>query len=220
MLTVSALKKKYGIHVTLNHSGKMQGLCSLSTSSLENEICKARSKVCGSICQHCYANSLQEFRSSMHDCFKRNTEILTATIIPDSDLPYLFSETGMFRFEAFGDLVNEIQVVNYFHIAAANPHMDCALWTKNPWIIENAIKAYNLVKPSNLIIIGSSYFVNKPMEDYFKKFDFIDYIFTVYDKKFVKANNIDINCGSRSCATCQKCYKGTHTEYNIREMLK
>ena len=220
MLTVTALKKRYGINVTTKHEGKMQGLSSLSTSSLCNKHCVNKSKDSRTICSKCYANSLQSFRKSMKDSLKRNTEILTTEILPEEDLPYLFSETGMFRFESFWDLNNEIQVVNYFNIAKANPHMACALWTKNPWIIENAMNHYNLTKPENLQIIGSSYFINQSMETYFKKFDFVDRIFTVYSKDYINENNVNITCGSRSCATCQKCYKGTHEEYEIREKLK
>lgn len=220
MLTITALKKKYGVHTTKNHEGKMLGLSSISTSSLCNANCIKRSNIPGTICSKCYANSLQEYRTNMADCFKRNTEVLTTVIIPEEDLPILFSETGLFRFEAFGDLNNEIQVVNYFNMARANPSVKFALWTKNPWIIQSAIEKYGLVKPGNLQIIGSSYYINKPMKEFFERYDFIDNIFTVYDKNYIKENNVNITCGSRSCATCQKCYLGTHEEYEIREKLK
>ena len=151
---------------------------------------------------------------------EKNGEVLTSVIIPVEDLPYLYSPTGFFRFERFGDLKNEIQVVNYFNMAKYNPHMKCALWTKNPWIIKSAIEKYGLAKPDNLTIIGSSYFLNKPMVKGFSKYDFVDYIFTVYEGDYIKKNDINITCGGRSCRSCGKCYTKSHSEYEIREKLK
>ena len=47
--------------------------------------------------------------------------------------------------------------------------------------------------------------------------------FSVYDKETIQRENIDINCGARSCLLCQRCYKanpnGERIEH-IREMLK
>ena len=220
MITLTALKKKYNIHVTTNHNDKMEGLSSMSTSPLLSETCRKRAEVKDSICAHCYSITMNHRFTNLQKCLIKNFEVLTTTIIPEEDLPFLFSETGMFRFEAFGDLNSEIQVVNYFNMAKVNPHMKCALWTKNPWFIERAIKNYGIEKPENLKIIGSSYFLNKPMTDFYKKYDFIDNVFTVYTPDFVKENNIFIGCGGRSCASCKHCYNGTHDNYEINELLK
>lgn len=38
-------------------------------------------------------------------------------------------------------------------------------------------------------------------------YDFIDKVFTVYDKKFAKKAGIEINCGGRKCADCGRCYE-------------
>ena len=44
-------------------------------------------------------------------------------------------------------------------------------------------------------------------------------VFTVYDKKYLKENkDVVINCGARSCITCQKCY--TSKEEVINEIQK
>ena len=56
--------------------------------------------------------------------------------------------------------------------------MHFALWTKNPWIIEDAFDASER-KPSNLQIIYSSPCINDQADP---GYDFIDKIFTVYDK--------------------------------------
>ena len=163
---------------------------------------------------------MNEYYPDLAACLERNSEILKNRILTEEEMPKLGNKLGLFRFEAFGDSTSEIQVVNYFNITNANPKEHCALWTKNPWIVDNAMKHYHLTKPKNLKIVGSSVFKNKPMIDYYRKYKFIDYIFTVYDEEFIKKHNIDINCGGRSCESCKKCYLGTHDGYEIREKLK
>lgn len=220
MLTTTQFEKKYGVKITKKHNGKMQELSSISTSPLDNPICQKRSNKPGSICQKCYSIQMNNMYKNFKNMLAFNTTVLMSQIIPDEDMPILYSDTMYFRFEAFGDIATPIQVVNYFNMAKYNPHLKCALWTKNPWIIQEAIDKYEIEKPNNLQIIGSSWKINEPMEKYYKKYDFIDNIFTVYDKKFISENGVDVNCGAKSCASCGKCYNGTHTEYNIREQLK
>jgi len=217
MLTLTEFYKKYGVKITTNHNDKMQGLSSVSTACHLNRLCIERALNKATICSHCYAMTMQKRFQNLRKALEKNTEILTSVIIPENDLPRLFSETGFFRFEAFGDLINEIQVVNYFNMAKANAHMKCALWNKNPFIIARAIKKYNLEKPENLVIIGSSYFVNEILP--FTKYAFIDKVFTVYDKKYIEENGIEINCGGRSCASCGLCYENKGGKH-ISEMLK
>ena len=50
-------------------------------------------------------------------------------------------------------------------------------------------------------------------------YDFIDKIFTVYDKNYINARDVNINCGAKSCLTCHKCYVRSKTKY-INEKLK
>ena len=217
MMTLAKFREKYGVHITINHNDKMAGLASLSTSPLCNDHCKKRAKNPATICSHCYSVTMQKRFAGLRKALAKNTEILTTIIIPKEDLPRLFSETGFFRFEAFGDLVNEIQVVNYFNMAEANPHMDCALWTKNPFIIARAIKQYGLTKPANLTILASSYFVNEIMP--FTQYGFIDKVFTVYTKDYAEKNGIEINCGGRACAECGRCYTNDGEKF-VSELLK
>ena len=54
-LTVVEAEKVTGVHYTVNHSGKMEGMQSLSTSCLCNEYCKNRSSNSELVCSHCYA---------------------------------------------------------------------------------------------------------------------------------------------------------------------
>ena len=81
------------------------------------------------------------------------------------------------------------------------------------------------VIPSNLHIIASSLFVNKSAYDAVATchdvVPYIDAVFTVYDKKTIETENIDINCGGRKCIECRKCYSLEHGKIaDIREQLK
>ena len=122
----------------------------------------------------------------------------------------------MFRFEAFGDIQNEIQVINYFNICDKNKHVNFALWTKNPAIISRTINN-GCKKPKNLQIVLSSHYLNKETD--IEKWNFVDKIFTVYTKEYIEENNIEINCKGESCLICQKCYRKNRENY-INEELR
>ena len=217
MLTREQFKEKYGVHISTNLKDKMKGVWSVSTSVTMNPLCQARRNCDGMVCKHCYAATGLKLHPSVRACYERNTVALTTILIPEEDMPLLGSPSGYFRFESHGDIINEIQVVNYFRMAKMNPQMKCALWTKNPWIIRSAMKNYGIEKPANLVIIGSSYYTDKAMQ--YSAYEFIDKVFTVYKKTTATANNIDINCGARSCATCGRCYENKGGR-EVSELLK
>lgn len=206
------------IHVTRNHSGKMKGMWSISTSCKENPLCQERAKLKGSICEKCYASALLSFRKSMADCFKTNTKRLTTEIISEDKLPDIYNKYG--RLEAFGDIQNSTQVINYFNICNKNKEVKFALWTKNPPFIKRVI-THGYKKPDNLTIVYSSPFVNKTVgkEMILSLYPFIDHVFTVFDKSYIKENNVAINCGARNCFKCNLCYHHD-TEFYINEQLK
>lgn len=205
-------ERETGIKFTKKHTAKMETVISLSTSP-ECGLCNKRANCDKSICKACYSRRMVKRFKNLGAMLNRNDKLIKYNkleIVPD------LGKYSIVRFEAFGDVETELQIANYFNIAMHNSNTHFALWTKNPWIVEKAINTYDLVKPSNLKIIGSSWFINKPMVDYYKTFDFIDNIFTVYD---TDTNNI--NCGGKSCKECgYKCYHGTHTTYTINELLK
>lgn len=211
------IKKQLENAICRDHTGKMTGIQSLSTSVLLNKQCQKNASVAGSVCQKCYAIKQLKRYSNLDKKLERNTALLTTSVLPVEALPVITSL--YFRFEAFGDLNNAIQVVNYFNICKKNKYVHFALWTKNPRFIDQAIKEYNIKKPKNLNIIYSSLFLNKPVKAIRDKYNFIDKVFTVYDPETIKNNDIVINCGSRSCIDCLKCYnKNKITE--ISEKLK
>ena len=148
-----------------------------------------------------------------------NARILTSQVLPSEVLPLI--PVKYFRFEAFGDIINAAQVINYFNIAKKNPETLCALWTKNPQIIAQAIELGH-AKPLNLQIVLSSPILNRPLRAVTSsKYDFIDKIFTVYDKQH--AAGVGINCGARSCLACGRCYRpnpeGVKIQF-VNELLK
>lgn len=211
--TMANSKKINGLHFTTNHTGKMQGMASISTSVTTNERCAKNAAIKGSICEKCFAAKQMKVFPSMENPMIQNQLILTQSIIPENLLPVI--NVLYFRFEAFGDLNNDIQVINYFNICKKNPNVRFALWTKNPDYIAKAIKAGHK-KPENLNIILSSLFINKERKT---KYDFIDKIFTVFDPAYIEKENIEINCGARNCFECSLCYNKNDVRI-INEKLK
>ena len=200
--------------ITWKHTGKMESMYSLSTSVLLNAYCEARRKNPDSICSHCYAAAMTEgIYKTMQPKLERNTKLLTESVIPVELWPII--NAAFFRFEAFGDLNNVTQIENYFNFCRKNKHVHFALWTKNTFLLFQAEKK-GIKKPSNLIIIESSPFVNVPAK---KTHKWIDKVFTVWDKEHAKKNPEMINCGARHCMSCLKCYKkNKYTEIN--EIMK
>lgn len=216
MLTFKAFKKVTGIHITNNHSGKMDGMQSISTSPFLNRQCEKNATICGSICEHCFSRKQCKTWPSMKKPLEKNFEILTTRILSDCELPII--NALYFRFEAFGDLASDIQVINYFNIAKANPQTHFALWTKNARFIKKAMDNGH-EKPENLNIIYSSLFVNDcaDIERIKKRYPFIDKVFTVYDEEH--GANVAINCGAKSCLKCRLCYEKNGVQY-INELIK
>jgi len=211
--TMANSKKINGLHFTTKHNGKMEGMASISTSVTTNERCAKNAAIKGSICEKCFAAKQMKVFPSMEKPMIQNQIILTSGIIPLDQLPVI--NVLYFRFEAFGDLNNDIQVINYFNICKKNPGVKFALWTKNPDYIAKAIKDGHS-KPENLNIILSSLFINKERKT---KYDFVDKIFTVYDKEYIASENVEINCGARNCFTCGLCYNKNGVRI-INEQLK
>lgn len=212
-ITLHNSRKHNGLHFTTKHSGKMSGMVSISTSVTTNERCKKNAQIKGSICEKCFASKQMKVFPSMEKPMVENQRILTSSVLPMELLPTI--NNLYFRFEAFGDLNNDIQVMNYFNLCYKNPKTKFALWTKNPDYIESAIKQ-GYEKPENLNIVLSSLFINQERKS---KYDFVDKIFTVYDPTYIEENNISINCGSRNCFDCGLCYEKNNVTI-INEKLK
>ena len=218
--TIATFKKEFGVHITTKHEGKMEGMASLSTSPLCNTFCKARCKCKGTICEHCYSVTMQKQYSELAKCLVRNYEVLTTRIIPVEKMPVL--NYLMFRFESFGDVQNEKQFINYLNLCARNPRTQFTIWTKNTAIFERLFnRGYRGVvysKPKNLLIVVSSSVVNMSVD--IRRYPFADKVFTVYTEEYAKGHGISVNCGTRSCATCQMCYNRANRVKYVNELLK
>lgn len=216
--------KQFIAYSIATHSGKMSGIPSISTSVLCNANCAKNATVKGSICEKCYARGLAKIRKQLAEKLKANYHFYTTVDLSVGDVPFINS--AIFRFESFGDLANVQQFKNYCTIAKANPQTRFVLWTKNHWLVSMHIE-FGGVIPNNLYVIASSVYINKSALDVTKKMksrgqiDFIDAVFTVYDKQTIEAENININCGGRKCLECRRCYSLKHGEIaDIREQLK
>ena len=214
-VTIDDFEKKYGVKFTKNHTGKMSGFASLSTSPLCNTFCQGRCKCSGSICAKCYSLTMQKQYSNLSKMLKKNYEVLTTQIIPVEEMPLL--NYLAFRFESFGDIQNENQIINYFNLCYRNPRVQFTIWSKNLHIFRKVFDN-GYIKPSNLIIIASSPFINDVVD--ISKWEFVDKVFTVYEKDYAEKNGIVINCGSKSCLACSSsCYMKNSVKY-VNELLK
>lgn len=217
-VSVAKFSEITGLHITKTHTGKMLGKRSLSTSVVENPICKQRRLNGNSVCAKCYAaKMLNGIYKKDSGCFVKNFELLQK---PLKTVPIFPKHWKDFRFEAFGDIASETQFHNYCLIARANPNVTFAIWSKNLWIMDRVFKYES--KPKNLIIIQSSVSVNKAEEP---KYWFVDKVFTVYsDRETAKELGVKINCEAKRthkrCADCNKCYNLKNKTKYINEILK
>lgn len=203
--TENTITKAVRNAICAKHTGKMEGMQSLSTSVKLNPHCMERAKNPNCICHYCYAERMLAMYSSLEGKLAENTSILTSTVISPANMPIL--NVAWFRFEAFGDLNNYVQVVNYFNLCKRNPQTRFALWTKNPWIIQEAIEK-GFKKPRNLTVIYSSPALNCRADNMPNLYPFIDKVFTVWSKDYLKDHpEIRINCGKKKCIECGICYK-------------
>ncbi len=197
------------------HTGKMKGINSISTNCMLNPYCLKRQQNKLFVCAKCYAKHYLEFRPTLRKRMDMNTELLTEHLLDDRQVPII--NDVYFRLESFGDLINEMHFINYLRICNLHPQTTFALWTKNLHIIERVFKAFK--RPENLVINYSSENLNVPADESTLP-SFVDHIFTVYEKKFAKDNDVPINCGKKNvCIKCLKCYRHGG-EKHIREELK
>jgi hypothetical protein len=160
-------------------TGKLEGLEAISTSPLDNEYCQRMSAGGVGICEHCYSCSmLNGLRKNCRPAWKRNGEILSSRILSDDEIAQIKFKSDIIRFNAHGELINEIHFKNLVNIARLNPKRTFALWTKRVSLVQSVDKE----KPHNLIIIKSSVQLNKaePLPRGFDK------VFTVFNKDFVQ----------------------------------
>lgn len=90
IITIRSFEKETGIHFTINHTGKMEGMQSLSTSCVCNPVCIARMKDSNSICSHCFAAAMHKRYGNLAIRMEQNYQILsTQNALSDPVMFYL-----------------------------------------------------------------------------------------------------------------------------------
>lgn len=207
------------IHVSAL-TGKLSNFYSVSSSVAENDVCKARSKDCNSICSKCYAMASVNYRSNLKlsllinhiilNCFDISLEAWSVLVIP--------STNGKTRLESHGDVASRQASDNMAKIMMSHTWLTFGVWTKNFYFWFLTFQKYG--KPDNMIFLVSSDKVNVVIELPSYIVPYVDHVFTVYDFKTVKEKGIQIQCGYHHCDGCLICYTKGNTTFYVNEILK
>ena len=205
------------LSVSQGLTGKMTGMPAITTSMLCNAHCQKLSNIIGTVCEKCYTMKYLKSRPAVEKCYAENTDLLTSSIIPIKQLPFI--NASMCRLETFGDIVNTTHLQNYVNLIKKNNHCMFSLFTKNYTVVFDYFKTHK--QPKNLSIVISSLIINEPFELEFLPDYLINVkIFTVYSKPFAKDNNVAINCGKNRCIDCRRCYTKNKNPIYVSEILK
>lgn len=198
-------------YITISeHQGKMTLIPSISTNKRLNEHCKSMSESCNPdcICTHCYVDKTMAMYPKLEGSLTNNTNILAKRELTSSEIKEIakvFINTSIVRFESFGDLNNETQLLNYIRIARAAKRTRFALFSKQYKVILDYFKSGKRF-PDNVTLILSSPFIDHVLHssfvDQFKQYHRRVITFTVTRDK----ENPAINCGKRRCVECRNCY--------------
>ena len=170
-----------------------------------------------SICGFCFSDRQQDYMSSMKKPLAKNHDVLNNGVIHPDWLPTL--NDLYFRCESFGDYDSKTAVMNTVNLIKKNPDTFFGVWTKNLNYFHQVFKGDPAAVPTNCNIIYSSQYINKVSSVPEKYKYFVSKTFTVYTKEFSEVKDICINCGSRACLTCKKCYQKNNVP-EIKEGLK
>ncbi len=204
---------KNAIHLT-EHSGKMDGIRSISTNPLTNHFCN-KMHDCGNdrvICTHCYATRLVDFRLSLQKHVENNSIALSERVIPMNELPSYTDE--LIRFDSFGELINETHLINFFNLCYKNPQTYHVLYTKRCNLVEDMAH----LKPSNLKVVESNPIVDSVYEK--PKSPIADLVFNVVTPEYLEQNPKYKATCIKACNTCRLCYSRRTPMKFIVEMLK
>ncbi len=207
------------IHVSAL-TGKLEEFYSISSCVAENDICKARAKDCNSICSECYAMQSVNYRSNLKLSLLINHVILNCFDIPASVWPVLAvpSINGKARIESHGDVASIQAALNMNRIIESHEWLTFGIWTKNYNFWRVAFEKEG--KHKNCTFLVSSDRLNVKLEIPENIKQYVDHVFTVYDLKTVKAENVNIQCGFHHCKECGICYDTENTTFYVNEILK
>ena len=205
------------LSVSQGLTGKMTGMPAITASMLCNEHCQKLSNIIGTVCEKCYTMKYLKSRPAVEKCYAENTELLTSSVIPIKQLPFI--NATMCRLETFGDIVNATHLQNYINLIKKNNHCMFSLFTKNYTVVFDYFKTHK--QPKNLSLVISSLLLDEPFAlEFLPEYLTNVKIFTVYSKPFAKGNNVTINCGKNRCVDCRRCYTKNKNPIFISEILK
>ena len=195
-------------------SGKLKGLGGINTNPLKNKWCMRKAQK-RSICNECYSKKmLKTFRKNCVPAFNNNSKILSTKLLFEKDLPKSIKYRLM-RFNAHGELINYLHLLNLVTICNKYPTTIFSLFTKQPKYINKYVKN-NCPLPSNLVLVYSTDTINceKPVvPKHFHK------CFSVYTEEWLaRHKKVKINC-IKSCYDCKLCYSFNRTKF-VSEKIK
>ena len=190
-------------------SGKLAGVAAINTNTKSNCFCQRMQKCKKNVCFFCYSQAMLDgYRKNCEPAFEHNSKLLSETDLEPKQLPRI-KRNDIARFHAHGELLNLRHMVNLVAVATKNPDVTFGFWTKRKDIVGRYFRSGRTL-PDNVIMIYSNPRLDKPcaVPKYFDK------VFSV-----VTSDNGQINCGSRNCNTCRRCYS-KDTESQIVELIK
>lgn len=223
--TYRSLKDMFTYHNNKpNRRTKVDKGVSISTYKGFNDNCKVYAKNENYICSKCYVDKCKF--PTLVNKLKENTYNLTKRALTDAEIQDAVDTLGrkrkikFFRFEAFGDVINALQVENYLRLSQAideQLYLPQALFTKRPYLWYDGFKKYG--KPDTLKAVYSVPLINgldavMPMfvQLYFDK------IFIVVTPEYERENGVIVTCGGRDCKGCMRCYRDTPEAYVIERL--
>jgi len=212
--------------ITQHDSGKLTGLVSINTSSLENPFCQTRQQNPSLICGHCYSRRLERLRPNLEALLKANSDQLSQKVLAGSEIPH-FAPGATVRFNSFGEIVNKTHFENILKICRENPLVQFGLWTKR-WdiLLAKSIKA----KPRNLSVIFSNPRINNSgwfdfghdltPRDYAKTLAWVDKFFCVRTQVNDVITGPAVALCQSHCFSCMRCYNPCDAVSVIVEKLR
>ena len=173
----------------------MSGMPAVTSSMLCNENCQALMNIKGSVCEKCYTKKYLSARPNSEKCYRENTELLSSSIIPTKQLPFI--NAALCRLESFGDITNATHLHNYINLIRKNSHCTFSLFTKNYTMVFNYFKEHK--QPRNLSIVFSSLMLNTP--------------FDITPILQLGLTNVKLHINSIGCKECRPTYREELVKY-------
>ena len=203
------------IHIS-KLTGKLEDFRAISVNTLTNEFCN---KMHNSqyvkkdhICPKCYSFALlMGFRKNVAPALERNSRLLSSRLLSYDELPFI--NDAYFRFDAHGELINPLHLLNYINIVRKNHGCNFALWTKRKDLINRYFKL-GYTKPDNLILIYSNPRISNIMDTPPKYFD------RTFNNVLEHEEVEHQNCTGQQCKNCLLCYTPNNGVTTIVEKVK